>query len=208
MPQPTVPRPALTATTVPRRLVRSAAVEETFLTDWERSGPDWFTIFAQWPRVHQLHVSPDRSSREPLPVAESVRQCGALLAHAEYDVPFDHGFVLKELHLTTTRSRASGRRARPPRPPTTAIRYRPSRFLRLPRSRLRHAAPGGCMADRPRPGRRSARGGSFPAASHQYAELDRPAWIEETDETRTGLEVRGFQSESPVFGCAVGAAAR
>lgn len=95
-----MPQPSLTAT-VPRQLVHRAAIAETFLTDWEKTGPDSFRLCGQWPRAHQLHVSPDRSAYEPLLVAETVRQCGALLAHAEYRVPLDHCFVLRELRLTT-----------------------------------------------------------------------------------------------------------
>jgi hypothetical protein len=90
----------LTAT-VPRQFVHRAAVAETLLTGWTGTGPERFTVVAQWPRAHQLHVSPDRTSYEPLLVAETVRQCGALLAHTEYDVPLDHRFVLHELRITT-----------------------------------------------------------------------------------------------------------
>lgn len=96
---PTAPA-GLTAT-VPRQLVHRAAVAETFLTGWRRTAADRFTVTAQWPRAHQLHVSPDRSAYEPLLVAETVRQCGALLAHAAYDVPLGHQFVLRELRITT-----------------------------------------------------------------------------------------------------------
>jgi 2-oxo-3-(phosphooxy)propyl 3-oxoalkanoate synthase len=95
-----MPHVTLTAT-VPRQLVHRAAVAETFLTGWERKGTDRFTLFAQWPRAHQLHVSSDRSAYEPLLVAETVRQCGALLAHAAYEAPLDHCFVLQELRVTT-----------------------------------------------------------------------------------------------------------
>ncbi|MEU7060606.1 ScbA/BarX family gamma-butyrolactone biosynthesis protein [Streptomyces sp. NPDC046197] len=90
----------LTAT-VPRQLVHRAALAETFLTGWTRIGDDRFAVFAQWPRAHQLHVSPDRSAYEPLLVTETVRQCGALLAHTEYDVPLGHQFVLQELRIST-----------------------------------------------------------------------------------------------------------
>ncbi|MFF4801480.1 ScbA/BarX family gamma-butyrolactone biosynthesis protein [Streptomyces sp. NPDC001351] len=293
-----MPRPALTAT-VPRQLVHRAAVAETFLTGWERTGPDRFTLFAQWPRAHQLHVSPDRSAYEPLLVAETVRQCGALLAHAEYDAPFDHCFVLKELHVTTHPEHlAVGAapaepvldvtvcdvRRRAGRP--TALRYHTDvrlggervagahiavswtsesvyRRLRggrtpatvtplplppaLPAAAVDRALPADVVLAPPaRPGRWQLRvdtahpvffdhpldhvpgmllleaarqaarvravgptgGGSFHAAFHQYAELDRPTWIEVTDETGAGLKVRGFQGESTVFECAVGAAAR
>ena len=96
---PTAPE-GLTAT-VPRQLVHRAAVAETLLTGWTRTGTDRFTISAQWPRAHQLHVSADRTAYEPLLVAETVRQCGALLAHAAYEVPLGHQFVLRELRITT-----------------------------------------------------------------------------------------------------------
>ncbi|MDH6515765.1 hypothetical protein M2164_002235 [Streptomyces sp. SAI-208] len=90
----------LTAT-VPREFVHRVAVAEILLTGWTRSDADRFTITAQWPRAHQLHVSPDRSAYEPLLVAETVRQCGALLAHAAYEVPLGHQFVLQELRVDT-----------------------------------------------------------------------------------------------------------
>jgi hypothetical protein len=90
----------LTAT-VPREFVHRVAVAEILLTGWTRTDADRFTITAQWPRAHQLHVSPDRSAYEPLLVAETVRQCGALLAHAAYEVPLGHQFVLQELRVDT-----------------------------------------------------------------------------------------------------------
>ena len=46
-------------------------------------------------------MSPDRSAYDPLLVAETVRQCGALLTHAEYEVPLGQAFVLQELRVTT-----------------------------------------------------------------------------------------------------------
>ncbi|WP_030940121.1 ScbA/BarX family gamma-butyrolactone biosynthesis protein [Streptomyces sp. NRRL S-646] len=293
-----MPRPALTAT-VPRRLVHRAAVAETILSDWEHTGPDRFTLFAQRPRAHRLHVSPDRSPYEPLRVAETVRRRGALLAHAEYDAPFDHCLVLKKLQLTTVpeylavaavpvepllHGTVSDVRHRAGRP--TALRHDTDvrlvgervatahiavswtgesvhRRLRggrtaatvtalpfppaLPAAAVDRALPVDVVPAPPdRPGRRQLRvdtahpvffdhppdhisgmllleaarqaarvraagpagGGSFRAACPQYAELDRPTWIEVPDATGTGLETRGFQGESSVFECAVGAAAR
>lgn len=95
------PGPGPLTATVPREYVHRVAVAEILLTGWSRTGADRFTITAQWPRAHQLHVSPDRSAYEPLLVAETVRQCGALLAHAEYEVPLGHQFVLQELRVDT-----------------------------------------------------------------------------------------------------------
>ncbi|WP_078942832.1 ScbA/BarX family gamma-butyrolactone biosynthesis protein [Streptomyces viridochromogenes] len=96
---PTVPD-GLTAT-VPRQLVHRASVAETFLTGAVSTATDQFTVFAEWPRAHQLHVSPDRSSYEPLLVTETVRQAGTLIAHTAYEVPLGHQFVLQELRITT-----------------------------------------------------------------------------------------------------------
>ncbi|WP_338059325.1 ScbA/BarX family gamma-butyrolactone biosynthesis protein [Streptomyces coacervatus] len=298
MPQLAKSQGLLTAT-VPRQLVHRAAVAETFLTGWERTGPDRFRLFAQWPRAHQLHVSSDRSAYEPLLVAETVRQCGALLAHVEYDAPLDHCFVLQELHLTTHPEHLAVAAApaepaldvvvfdvrhRAGRP--TALRYdtdvrlggervatahiavswtsesvyrrlrggrtaatvsalslppalsaaavdralpadvvlappdRPGRWqLRVDTAHpvffdhpLDHV-PGMLLLEAARQAARARTAGpgpsvSFHAAFHQYAELDRPTWIEVTDGDGADLEVRGFQGESTVFECAVGAATR
>ncbi|MER5217602.1 ScbA/BarX family gamma-butyrolactone biosynthesis protein [Streptomyces sp. NPDC002838] len=103
MPQPRqlAETPSMTAT-VPRQLVHRAAVAETFLTGWNRTAADRFSVSAQWPRAHGLHVSADRSAYDPLLVVETVRQSGTLIAHTEYDVPLDHHFVLKEFEVTTS----------------------------------------------------------------------------------------------------------
>ncbi|KUN40195.1 A-factor biosynthesis protein [Streptomyces longwoodensis] len=97
--QPADP-PSLT-TTVPRQLVHRAAVAETLPTGWRRTSADHFTVRAQWPRAHGLHVSPDWTAYDPLLVVETVRQAGTLIAHAEYGVPLDHHFVLQEFHTLT-----------------------------------------------------------------------------------------------------------
>ncbi|MFG2129928.1 ScbA/BarX family gamma-butyrolactone biosynthesis protein [Streptomyces sp. NPDC048751] len=87
--------------TVPRQLVHRAAVAETYLTGWNRTGADRFAVSAQWPRAHGLHVSSDWSAYDPLLVVETVRQSGTLLMHTGYDVPLDHQFVLQEFQVDT-----------------------------------------------------------------------------------------------------------
>ncbi|EGX55861.1 A-factor biosynthesis protein AfsA-like protein, partial [Streptomyces zinciresistens K42] len=93
--------PAGLTATVPRQLVHRASVAETFLTGADSIGTDLFSVFAEWPRTHPLHVSPDRSRYEPLLVAETVRQAGTLLAHTAYEVPLGHQFVLREMRIGT-----------------------------------------------------------------------------------------------------------
>ncbi|MFE5398563.1 ScbA/BarX family gamma-butyrolactone biosynthesis protein [Streptomyces sp. NPDC056568] len=80
-------------TTVPREYVHRAAVSEVFLTHWEADSPDRFSVTAQWPRAHALFV-PVGGYQDPLLLVESVRQTGALLAHAQYEVPFGHQFLM------------------------------------------------------------------------------------------------------------------
>lgn len=96
--------PSLTAT-VPRQLVHRAAVAETLLTGWRRTGTDRFSVSAQWPRAHGLHVSSDWSAYDPLLVVETIRQSGTLITHTEYDVPLDHQFVLQEFQVDTVAER-------------------------------------------------------------------------------------------------------
>ncbi|WP_280888036.1 ScbA/BarX family gamma-butyrolactone biosynthesis protein [Streptomyces sp. LBL] len=87
--------------TVPRQLVHRAAVAETLLTGWHRIADDRFSVSAQWPRAHGLHVSPDWSAYDPLLVVETVRQSGALISHTEYEVPLGDHFVLREFDVAT-----------------------------------------------------------------------------------------------------------
>ncbi|GAA5075140.1 ScbA/BarX family gamma-butyrolactone biosynthesis protein [Streptomyces similanensis] len=92
--------PRLT-TTVPREYVHRAAVSEVFLTGWEADESTEadryaYTVKAQWPRSHALFARED-GHQDPVLLVESVRQIGSLLAHAEFDVPFGHQFVMADI---------------------------------------------------------------------------------------------------------------
>ncbi|MEU5373099.1 ScbA/BarX family gamma-butyrolactone biosynthesis protein [Streptomyces sp. NPDC005951] len=86
--RPVAHRPALT-TTVAKEYVHRAALAEVFLTGWEKTGPDAFTVSAQWPRSHSFYV-PAHGMHDPLLLCETVRQTFPLLTHVAYDVPFGH----------------------------------------------------------------------------------------------------------------------
>lgn len=93
-----VPRfPSLTST-VPKELVHRASVAEVMLTDWERMDDAHFTVAAQWPRRHGFFDTID-GCHDPLLIAETVRQTGILLAHAEFGVPLDHHFLMWGLEV-------------------------------------------------------------------------------------------------------------
>ncbi|GAA2708373.1 MULTISPECIES: ScbA/BarX family gamma-butyrolactone biosynthesis protein [Streptomyces] len=94
---PSLPR---LTTTVPREYVHRAAVAEVLLTGWRKAGRDRFTVWAQWPRGHSFFTPVEGTLHDPMMVAETVRQIGSLLAHAEFDVPLGHQFLMWHLDCT------------------------------------------------------------------------------------------------------------
>ncbi|MEV1085613.1 ScbA/BarX family gamma-butyrolactone biosynthesis protein [Streptomyces sp. NPDC050211] len=92
--------PRLT-TTVPRQYVHRASHAEVFLTGCEKLDEGRFALTGEWPRRHAFFTHTDPARHDALQAAETIRQAGLFLAHAEYDVPLDHQFLLSQLHLTT-----------------------------------------------------------------------------------------------------------
>ncbi|GLX23118.1 MULTISPECIES: ScbA/BarX family gamma-butyrolactone biosynthesis protein [Streptomyces] len=91
--------PSLTAT-VPKELVHRASVAEVLLTNWQRVDEAHFTVTAQWPRSHSFFTPVAGGYYDPLICAETIRQIGSLLGHAEFGVPFGHHFLMWDLNLT------------------------------------------------------------------------------------------------------------
>ncbi|MFD8003321.1 ScbA/BarX family gamma-butyrolactone biosynthesis protein [Streptomyces mirabilis] len=92
--------PRLT-TTVPREYVHRSTLAEVFLTGCEQTGNTHYTLTAQWPRAHTFFTTPDGTHHHPLQAAETIRQTGLYLAHAELGIPLGHQFLMRNLHLTT-----------------------------------------------------------------------------------------------------------
>ncbi|MGI5377650.1 ScbA/BarX family gamma-butyrolactone biosynthesis protein [Streptomyces sp. CA-251387] len=88
--------PGLT-TTVPKEYVHRASLAEVFLTGCARQSDTHFSLSGQWPRAHTFFQAADGSSHDPLLTAETFRQAGLLLAHAELGVPLGHHFVMWDL---------------------------------------------------------------------------------------------------------------
>ncbi|WP_306459474.1 ScbA/BarX family gamma-butyrolactone biosynthesis protein [Streptomyces sp. TLI_55] len=86
-------------TTVPKELVHRASVAEVMLTDWERVSKDHFTVAAQWPRGHSFFANVD-GRHDPLIAAETIRQAGTLLTHAEFGVPLGYHFLMWDLSVS------------------------------------------------------------------------------------------------------------
>ncbi|MCC9711549.1 hypothetical protein E4N62_43875 [Streptomyces sp. MNU76] len=90
--------PRLT-TTVPKEYVHRACLAEVFLTGCTSEGNQRFSLTGQWPRAHTFFS--DGTRHDPLQVAETFRQAGMFLAHAELDVPLGQRFVMWNLTHTT-----------------------------------------------------------------------------------------------------------
>src|SRR5690349_14107193 len=78
--------PRLT-TTVPKEYVHRACLAEVFLTGCTKQGETQFALSGQWPRAHTFFQSFDGTGHDPLLTAETFRQAGLFLAHAELGVP-------------------------------------------------------------------------------------------------------------------------
>lgn len=81
-------------TTVPKEFVHRAAVAEVMLTDWQCTDESHFKVAAQWPRRHSFFTPSEDGYHDPLIAAETIRQVGTLLGHAEFGVPLGHQFLL------------------------------------------------------------------------------------------------------------------
>ncbi|WP_328973764.1 ScbA/BarX family gamma-butyrolactone biosynthesis protein [Streptomyces sp. NBC_00239] len=87
-------------TTVPREYVHRASLAEVFLTGARKVDGNNFALTGQWPRAHTFFTSPDGRRHDPLQAAETIRQVGLFLAHAEFDVPLGNHFVMWDMDLT------------------------------------------------------------------------------------------------------------
>lgn len=86
-------------TTVAKEYVHRAALAEVFLTGWQRTGPDAFTLTAQWPRSHSFY-SVSQALYDPMLLCETIRQTFPLLMHAAYEVPFGYQLSWKDFRYT------------------------------------------------------------------------------------------------------------
>ncbi|MFJ9565858.1 ScbA/BarX family gamma-butyrolactone biosynthesis protein [Streptomyces fuscichromogenes] len=100
--------PALSrlTTTVPKEYVHRASLAEVFLSGCTaQDGGLRFSLTGQWPRAHTFFNSADGSSHDPLQAAETFRQAGMFVTHAEHGVPLGHHFVLWSLSCHTDLNR-------------------------------------------------------------------------------------------------------
>ncbi|WP_405145622.1 hypothetical protein OG589_02100 [Sphaerisporangium sp. NBC_01403] len=88
--------PAFFEQPVSRHLVHRAAVSEVMITGWRSLDDKTSILAAQWPRTHSFY-RPVAGRHDPLLIAETIRQAGLVVSHAELDCPIGHQFLLWEL---------------------------------------------------------------------------------------------------------------
>ncbi|WP_406330713.1 ScbA/BarX family gamma-butyrolactone biosynthesis protein [Streptomyces sp. NBC_00203] len=82
---------------IPREFVHRADDTDVLLTHFQACADGSYRMAARWPRAHAL-FSPVAGSREnPMLMAETIRQAGAVVSHMAYDAPTDLHFLLWDL---------------------------------------------------------------------------------------------------------------
>ncbi|MEU4212145.1 ScbA/BarX family gamma-butyrolactone biosynthesis protein [Streptomyces sp. NPDC026206] len=79
---------------VPKELVHFRDQESVLVTGWVRRSPTEFTLAVEWPG------STSGTRPDPVLAAQTVRQCGLAISHAEFGVPLDHQSLLRDLNYS------------------------------------------------------------------------------------------------------------
>ncbi|MFF4603356.1 ScbA/BarX family gamma-butyrolactone biosynthesis protein [Streptomyces sp. NPDC001339] len=85
---------------VPSEFVHRPVADDILVTSWRRVDDRHFSLTARWPHDHG-YFAPDHGRHPLILTAETIRQAGLLLSHAELGVPVGHHFILGDLVFTT-----------------------------------------------------------------------------------------------------------
>ncbi|MFD8544331.1 ScbA/BarX family gamma-butyrolactone biosynthesis protein [Streptomyces sp. NPDC059649] len=85
---------AVGSSAVPREFTHLRDAERVFITGWNRCGPGAFSLTGRWPAAH------GDGRADPRVLAQTFRQSGLTIAHAEYGVPLSHHMILHDLSFT------------------------------------------------------------------------------------------------------------
>ncbi|MEU3253242.1 ScbA/BarX family gamma-butyrolactone biosynthesis protein [Streptomyces sp. NPDC006997] len=89
-----VPPPQMT---IPQQYVHRSDEADVLLSHFTAESDDTYRIAVRWPRAHALFAPTGGGRGNPMLMAETVRQCGAVVSHAVYDAPLDQHFLLWNL---------------------------------------------------------------------------------------------------------------
>ncbi|BDM71735.1 adhesin [Streptomyces nigrescens] len=85
---------AVDPTVVPHEYAHLHHTDRVFITGWNRRGPGAFSLTARWPAAQ------GDGRCDPRVLAQTFRQSGLVIAHAEYGVPLSHHMLLHDLNFT------------------------------------------------------------------------------------------------------------
>ncbi|MFG2962190.1 ScbA/BarX family gamma-butyrolactone biosynthesis protein [Streptomyces sp. NPDC048288] len=94
--------PEISLHPVPKELVHRSKSLDVLPVGWRLLTNDRYLISVEWPGDHPFYTTVNGNPAANL-VAETVRQCGLLLAHAAYQAPLGHHFVMWDLAYTRER---------------------------------------------------------------------------------------------------------
>lgn len=80
-------------------LVHRSTSLDVLPVGWRLQAENRYLITVAWPNDHPFYTTVKGNYGANL-TAETIRQCGLLLAHAAYDVPLDHHFVMWDMAYT------------------------------------------------------------------------------------------------------------
>ncbi|MFF9200363.1 ScbA/BarX family gamma-butyrolactone biosynthesis protein [Streptomyces sp. NPDC014986] len=89
-----------TRTRVTTELAHRPRTEDVFPLEWVRLSDVRFRVTARWPADHTFFGAVDERHQDPMIVGETLRQTSMALAHAEFGVPADTHFVMRDLEIS------------------------------------------------------------------------------------------------------------
>ncbi|MCX5008378.1 ScbA/BarX family gamma-butyrolactone biosynthesis protein [Streptomyces sp. NBC_00638] len=89
---------------VSKELVHRTNPSDVLPAGWRPLTKDRFLISVAWPQDHPFYTRVHGNHAANL-IGETIRQCGLLLAHAAYDVPLGHHFVMWDMTYTREAAR-------------------------------------------------------------------------------------------------------
>ncbi|MFE7649402.1 ScbA/BarX family gamma-butyrolactone biosynthesis protein [Streptomyces phaeoluteigriseus] len=84
---------------VVKELVHRSNPSDVLPVGWRPLAEDRYLISVAWPQGHPFYARVNGDHAANL-IGETIRQCGLLLAHAAYDVPLGHHFVMWDMAYT------------------------------------------------------------------------------------------------------------
>ncbi|MBC7268952.1 MAG: hypothetical protein H5T76_09535 [Streptomyces sp.] len=88
---------APTQMTIPQQYVHRNDDDDVLLSHFTADADGTYRIAVRWPHAHALFAPTADGRENPMLMAETIRQCGAVVSHLAYDAPLGQHFLLWSL---------------------------------------------------------------------------------------------------------------